>query len=69
MVGDLKRESLGEAMEKLMGLITKVHRERLAMASDPQQKEKLYYPCLVCVERFKKTGEQPMLVQMSGAKG
>ena len=69
VVGDLKKESLAEALNKLMGLVAKVHRERLAMANDPQQKEKLHYPCLVCVERFKKTGEQPMLVQVSGVKG
>jgi hypothetical protein len=68
VVGDLKKESLAEALKKLMGLVANVHRERLAMANDPRQKEKLHYPCLVCIERFKKTGEQPMLVQLSGGR-
>ena len=54
VVGDLKRESLSDALHSLMGLVTKVHRERLAMAQDPQQKERLHYPCLVCVSRFKR---------------
>ncbi|MDX2033684.1 MAG: radical SAM protein [Blastocatellia bacterium] len=66
VVGDLKRESLSEALYKLMGLVTRVHRERLEMSQDPAQKEKLHYPCLVCLERFQKTTEQPMLVQMEG---
>jgi MoaA/NifB/PqqE/SkfB family radical SAM enzyme len=68
VVGDLKQESLPQALSKLMRLINKVHQERLVMAGDPQQKEKLHYPCLVCVERFKKTSEAPMLVQMEGLK-
>ncbi len=68
VVGDLKKESLAEALGKLMDLINKVHRERLAMAVDPQQKDKLHYPCLVCLDRFKKTGEEPMLVQMTGIR-
>jgi MoaA/NifB/PqqE/SkfB family radical SAM enzyme len=68
VVGDLKRESLAEALGRLMDLINKVHRERLAMAVDPQQKDKLHYPCLVCLDRFKKTGEEPMLVQMTGVR-
>jgi len=69
VVGDLKRESLADALGKLMDLINRVHRERLAMANDPQQKDKLHYPCLVCLDRFKKTSEQPMLVQVKGMKG
>ncbi len=64
VVGDLKKESLSEALAKLMDLAGKVHRERLMMAGDPEQKDKLHYPCLVCIERFKKTSEQPLLVQM-----
>jgi hypothetical protein len=39
------------------------------MAVDPKQKDKLHYPCLVCIDRFKKTSEQPMLVQVKGMKG
>jgi MoaA/NifB/PqqE/SkfB family radical SAM enzyme len=58
VVGDLKKESLSEALGKLMNLVNKVHRERLAMAGDPEQKDKLHYPCLVCIARFKKTGEK-----------
>ncbi len=69
VVGDLKRESLADALGKLMDLINRVHRERLAMAVDPKQKDKLHYPCLVCIDRFKKTSEQPMLVQMKRMKG
>lgn len=68
VVGDLKRESLASALTHLMRLVNKVHEERLAMVGDAQQKEKLHYPCLVCVERFKKTSEQPMLVQMEGLR-
>jgi hypothetical protein len=64
VVGDLKKESLAEALGKLMDLVNRVHRERLAMANDQRQKDKLHYPCLVCIDRFKKTSEQPMLVQM-----
>lgn len=69
VVGDLKEESLADALGKLMDLINRVHRERLAMAIDPKQKDKLRYPCLVCIDRFKKTSEQPMLVQVKGMKG
>ncbi|MCG3161320.1 MAG: hypothetical protein JMDDDDMK_02487 [Acidobacteria bacterium] len=68
VVGDLKKESLAVALGKLMNLVNKVHRERLAMAADPRQKEKLHYPCLVCIERFGKTSGEPMLVQMTGAE-
>ncbi|MGH9801467.1 MAG: hypothetical protein ACRD82_13970, partial [Blastocatellia bacterium] len=68
VVGDLKKISLSEALGNLMGLIGKVHKERLAMAADPAQKEKLHYPCLVCIDRFSKTSEQPMLVQVNGLK-
>lgn len=68
VVGDLKQESLPQALGKLMRLVNKVHEERLAMAVDPKQKEQLRYPCLVCVERFKKTSEEPLLVQMEGLK-
>jgi MoaA/NifB/PqqE/SkfB family radical SAM enzyme len=68
VVGDLKKESLAEALAKLMDLINRVHRERLEMAVDPKQKDKLHYPCLVCIDRFKKTGKEPMLVQMEGMR-
>lgn len=68
VVGDLKHESLTEALSKLMNLVNKVHHERLAMAMDPHQKKKLHYPCLVCIDRFAKTGGEPMLVQMSGTR-
>ena len=68
VVGDLKRESLPDALVSLMGLVNQVHTERLAMAADPVQREKLHYPCLVCVERFNKTSEQPMMVQLKGSR-
>ena len=29
-------------------------RQGLAMAQDPTQKDRLHYPCLVCVSRFKR---------------
>ncbi len=66
VVGDLKKISLPQALSNLMDLIGKVHKERLAMAAIPEQREKLHYPCLVCVDRFSKTSEQPMLVQVAG---
>ena len=65
VVGDLKKITLPQALGNLMGLVKTVHSERLAMAADPVQREKLHYPCLVCVERFQKTGEDPMLVQLT----
>jgi MoaA/NifB/PqqE/SkfB family radical SAM enzyme len=65
VVGDLRRESLQEAMARLMNLVNRVHRERLEMATDPEQAAKLHYPCLVCLDRFKKTSHQPM-VQLTG---
>jgi hypothetical protein len=65
VVGDLKKIGLPQALGGLMDLVTKVHKERLAMAADPVQKEKLHYPCLVCVDRFTKTSQQPALVQLS----
>lgn len=68
VVGDLKKVSLPQALSNLMELINKVHHERLAMAAIPEQREKLHYPCLVCVDRFSKTSEQPMLVQVAGLK-
>ncbi len=66
VVGDLRQEPLSEALFKLMGLVTRVHRERLEMSQDPVRRDKLHYPCLVCLERFQKTTEQPMLVQLQG---
>ena len=64
VVGDLKRQSLADALTNLMNLVNRVHHERLVMSQDPVLKEKLHYPCLVCIERFQKTGDEPMLVQM-----
>jgi MoaA/NifB/PqqE/SkfB family radical SAM enzyme len=68
VVGDLRQQSLLEALSKLMELVSRVHRERLQMAADPQQAEKLHYPCLVCMERFRKTTEEPMMVQLTGRR-
>ncbi|MDQ3013277.1 MAG: hypothetical protein M3X11_21550, partial [Acidobacteriota bacterium] len=68
VVGDLKKIKLPDALGNLMDLVNKVHKERLAMAADPVQKEKLHYPCLVCVDRFTKTSQQPMLIQVGGLK-
>lgn len=64
VVGDLKKQSLADALSSLMNLVNRVHRERLVMAQDPVQKDRLHYPCLVCIERFAKTGEGPRLVQI-----
>ncbi|MGE0104765.1 MAG: radical SAM protein [Blastocatellales bacterium] len=64
VVGDLKKQSLADALSSLMNLVNRVHHERLVMAQDPAQKDRLHYPCLVCIERFGKTGEGPRLVQM-----
>jgi MoaA/NifB/PqqE/SkfB family radical SAM enzyme len=68
VVGDLNKESLAEALSKLMNLVNKVHQERLAMATDSLQREKLHYPCLVCIDRFGKTGGGPMLAQIQGGR-
>jgi MoaA/NifB/PqqE/SkfB family radical SAM enzyme len=68
VVGDLRRQSLSEALARLMDLVNRVHRERLTMAADPEQADKLHYPCLVCIERFRKTSEEPMMVQLTGAR-
>ena len=64
VVGDLKKESLSAAIGKLMDLVTQVHRERLEAAKDGARAEAQHYPCLACIGRFKKTSEQPMLVQI-----
>jgi MoaA/NifB/PqqE/SkfB family radical SAM enzyme len=64
VVGDLKKESLSAAISKLMDLVTQVHRERLEAAKDGARAEEQHYPCLACIGRFKKTSEQPMLVQI-----
>lgn len=64
VVGDLKKESLSAAIGKLMDLVTQVHRERLEIAKDGARAEEQHYPCLACIGRFKKTSEQPMLVQI-----
>jgi MoaA/NifB/PqqE/SkfB family radical SAM enzyme len=64
VVGDLKKESLVAALSQLMGLVTRVHQERLELATSGEGEEKLHYPCLVCIDRFRKTSEQPMLIQI-----
>jgi len=68
VVGDLRRQSLAEALGQLMNLVNRVHRERLEMAADPQRADRLHYPCLVCVDRFRKTSEEPMRVQLTGRR-
>jgi MoaA/NifB/PqqE/SkfB family radical SAM enzyme len=64
VVSDLKKESLPAAVSKLMDLVARVHRERLESAQDNARSEEQNYPCLACIGRFKKTSEQPMLVQI-----
>jgi MoaA/NifB/PqqE/SkfB family radical SAM enzyme len=64
VVGDLKKESLVTALSQLMRLVTRVHQERLELATSGAGEEKLHYPCLVCIDRFRKTSEQPMFVQI-----
>ena len=44
VVGDLKKIGLPAALNNLMNLVTTVHKERLAMAADPQQKDKTALP-------------------------
>ena len=66
VVGDLKKESVADALRRLMDLVNRVHQERLMLVKDGQAEEKLHYPCLVCIDRFRKTSEQPMLVQIGG---
>jgi MoaA/NifB/PqqE/SkfB family radical SAM enzyme len=68
VVGDLRSQSLTEAITRLMDLVNQIHHERLEMAATPQQADKLHYPCLVCVERFRKTTEEPMMVQLAGVR-
>ena len=68
VVGDLRRESLPHLLSRLMDLIGQVHKERLQMTADPQQADKLHYPCLVCLERFSKTSSEPMMVQLTGVR-
>ncbi len=68
VIGDLRRESLPQLLSRLMDLISTVHKERLAMAADPQQRDKLHHPCLVCLERFSKTSSEPMMVQLTGVR-
>jgi MoaA/NifB/PqqE/SkfB family radical SAM enzyme len=65
VVGDLRTSSLSESLRLLMGLLQRLKGERLEMAADPALREKLHYPCLVCIERFKKTGAQTPLVQLT----
>ena len=65
VVGDLRTNSLRESLHQLMGLLQRLKGERLEMAADPAQREQLHYPCLVCIERFKKTGAQTPLVQLT----
>ena len=64
VVGDLKKESLSATISKLLDLVNRVHRERLESAKDGTRVEEQHYPCLACIGRFKKTSEQPMLVQI-----
>lgn len=64
VVGDLKKESLATALSRLMTLVALVHQERLELAKAGAGEEKLHYPCLVCIDRFRKTGGQPMLTQI-----
>src|SRR5262249_22593585 len=64
VIGDLKKEPLSALLSRLMGLVNQVHRERLEMAKDGAHTEEQHYPCLACIGRFKKTSEQPMLVQI-----
>ena len=66
VIGDLRRDSLPATLSRLMKLINQVHQERLEMSFDPERKEQLHYPCLVCLERFGKTKEEPMMVQLGG---
>lgn len=68
VIGDLKRESLTELLPKLMNLVSRVHQERVQMTTIPEQAEKLHYPCLVCITRFRKTTAEPMLVQLTGIR-
>jgi MoaA/NifB/PqqE/SkfB family radical SAM enzyme len=68
VIGDLKRESLTELLPKLMNLVSRVHQERVQMTTIPEQAEKLHYPCLVCIDRFRKTTAEPMLVQLTGTR-
>ena len=64
VIGDLKKEPLADALKRLMNLVNQVHQDRLALARDGQTDEKFHYPCLACIDRFRKTSEQPMLVQI-----
>ncbi|HZS07566.1 MAG TPA: radical SAM protein [Blastocatellia bacterium] len=66
VIGDLRRTSLPELLSQLMDLINRVHKERLEMAADPERADQLHYPCLVCIDRFRKTSAEPMMVQLSG---
>jgi MoaA/NifB/PqqE/SkfB family radical SAM enzyme len=68
VIGDLRRKSLPQLLSRLMDLVNQVHKERLAMAVDAQQADKLHYPCLVCLDRFRKTGDEPMMVQLTGLR-
>jgi MoaA/NifB/PqqE/SkfB family radical SAM enzyme len=65
VVGDLRTGSLSESLHHLMGLLQRLKGERLEMAANPTLREKLHYPCLVCIERFKKTSAQTPLVQLT----
>lgn len=64
VIGDLKQEPLADALKRLMDLVNQVHQERLEQARDGQADEKFYFPCLACIERFGKTSEAPLLVQI-----
>jgi MoaA/NifB/PqqE/SkfB family radical SAM enzyme len=64
VLGDLKEESLAKGLKRMMELVTRVHQERLELAKNGDCEEQFHYPCLACIGRFRKTGEQPLLVQI-----
>lgn len=68
VIGDLRRESLPDLLARLMDLINREKKARLSLSTDPQHAEKLHYPCLVCMERFRKTSDEPMMVQLTGLR-
>jgi MoaA/NifB/PqqE/SkfB family radical SAM enzyme len=61
---DLKKESLAAGLKRMMELALRVNLERLELAKDGQADEQFHYPCLACIGRFRKTSDQPMLVQI-----
>lgn len=65
VIGDLRTSSLRESLHQLMRLLQRLKGERLEMAADSARRDQLHYPCLVCIERFKKTGAQTPLIQLT----